>query len=321
MAFNDRTMHLLDQEMGGYRALQGLDLTYHVFGHVVDKEGTVVGLVFEAYVGRLMQFRDRALVYDAFSKVQQRGLIFFGADEFTNTHILNGKVRLTNLASIWHFPDEKLRKKHGEIRHWSPLESWFPALKAQNDHTPRPVYQRLWDHNVQLLPHISPDCPLLAWFTLDLPSNEDQAKRNDEFFSWFRRNASSRNRRSLPSSSTSPRDSAQGWHVARRPKGSGRHSDHRTTQTIPEYLQNLTSRSRRALVSELESEPVDYARALAVKIFPSRLPESDHTDKFEIDSSDETETMTGSTYYSDSLTSPSISRRELHKSVFVDSDV
>ncbi|GLB44525.1 hypothetical protein LshimejAT787_1701520 [Lyophyllum shimeji] len=302
MAYNDRTMRILDQEMRGYLALQGLDLTYEVLGHVVNNDGTIVGLAYEAHVGRLLQFRDRALVYDALSKVQQRGLVFCGAQEFTNIHIMNGKVRLTNLASIWHFPDEKLRKEHGDERHWKPLESWFPALKAQKDNTPRPVYQRLWDHNVQLLPHISPDRPLFAWFTLDLPSIEVCAKRNEEVLSWLRRHATSRNHLALPGrSSSSARDPAFGWHVAGRSKGSRRRRDQKAGEAVPGCRQILISSLAGTICSESEPEPV-YMRGSAVKVLP-RLPAGkERLDSVDNNSPEETETMTGSTYYSRSST-------------------
>ncbi|KAG5724798.1 hypothetical protein E4T56_gene7094 [Termitomyces sp. T112] len=161
MAFEDWSIENLDRHMWAYLALQGLDLTYHVFGHLVEDDGTIVGIVQEAHVGRLMQYRDRSIVYDAYARMQQRGLIYCGATEFYNTHILNGKVRIPVLYTVWYFPDEHMCKKQGEIRHWQPLDDWFGEMKKQQDVTPVLCIYREWATVPEMLARFSPDRPLL----------------------------------------------------------------------------------------------------------------------------------------------------------------
>ncbi|KAG5653542.1 hypothetical protein H0H81_012351 [Sphagnurus paluster] len=222
--------------MWGYRALQGLDVTYQVLGHLVENDGTIVGLVSEAQVGRLLQYRDRSLIYEALSRVQQRGLVFCGAAEFKNIHIMNGKVRFINLASIWYFPDEDLRKEHGDERHWFTMENWFPALKSQQNNPPEPVLHRRWNQNIHLMPRISPDRPLFIWLSLDLPSERDRSKRDDEIFSWLRPKQKNPTQKRLTVGFRNTKDSTSSsltQHVRRRDRERGIRSDHATDSPSP----------------------------------------------------------------------------------------
>jgi len=47
--------------MYGYRAVQGLDVTFEVLGHLISKDGTVIGLVSKAAWGRMIKPSDAAL--------------------------------------------------------------------------------------------------------------------------------------------------------------------------------------------------------------------------------------------------------------------
>ncbi|KAG5641710.1 hypothetical protein DXG03_004397 [Asterophora parasitica] len=156
---------MIQREIAGHIALQGLDLTYEVLGHVARSDGEIIGLMTESELaGRPVQYRDRAKVYEALARVERRGLVFCGAQNYSNIHILDsGKVRLTNLASIWCFPNPTTREEQGARHHWDVMESVFVALRARARkgvwHTlPRwsPCGRRICNEGIALLPTCSP---------------------------------------------------------------------------------------------------------------------------------------------------------------------
>ncbi|KAF5375390.1 hypothetical protein D9615_007943 [Tricholomella constricta] len=264
MAYSDNGMFILDREMWGYLALQGLDLTYEVFGHVVEDDGTIVGLMFEAQVGRLVEYRDRSIIYDAYSRIQQRGLVHCGAPEYSNVHIMNGKVRLTNLASIWYFPDERIREEFGDQRHWKTFEDRFPILKTVIGRAPEPVYHRRWQQNVRLLPNFAPDRPLFIRFSLDNYSDTERKQRNAEVLCWLRRTESSRKRLAI----------GRGEHTTSQDLAVGRYSRQSTMRTTRVSRGSRHSNTPLTHFSDTDSEKtlVDYARALSVRSSPGPSP-------------------------------------------------
>ncbi|KAG6833392.1 hypothetical protein H0H87_007377 [Tephrocybe sp. NHM501043] len=191
IGLEDRTIANLDRQMWAYLALQGLDLTYHVYGHLVDDDGTIVGLVQEPHVGRLMQYRDRSIVYDAYSRLQQRGLIYCGAPDFCNTHIMDGKVRFTVLYTIWHFPDKEKCQFQANLRHWKSLQGYFKNLKNTQDVPARQCLNRIWDRVPQLLPCFGPVPFKLS--PLNLVVEEPEARYRD-IRAWLRKTEHSRKR-------------------------------------------------------------------------------------------------------------------------------
>jgi len=72
VGYEDHYLKRVDATTEGYRALQGFDLTYTVLAHVISSDGSVIGIVTEPEVGRLVQYRDRTLVYQAIAQLQQR---------------------------------------------------------------------------------------------------------------------------------------------------------------------------------------------------------------------------------------------------------
>ncbi|GLB44523.1 hypothetical protein LshimejAT787_1701500 [Lyophyllum shimeji] len=223
MAYDAYSIDTLDREMWGYLALQGLDLTYEALGHVVEDDGTIVGLMFKPTVGRLLEYRDRALAYNALARIQARGLVFCGAQEYTNFTVMHGKIRITNLASIWYFPDEKRRNEEADIRHWQTLERWFPVLKYVPENRAKTVIQRCVEQNVLLLPRLSPERPLFIRFVLEPYKEAERAKLNNAIITWLRKDAPRRKRLSLSNGRThSSRDID--WGVTRRAEDLGRHN-------------------------------------------------------------------------------------------------
>ncbi|KAG5640300.1 hypothetical protein DXG03_009327 [Asterophora parasitica] len=242
---------MLDSIMWGYLALQGLDLTYSVFGHVVDDEGLIVGIAFEPQIGRSSEYRDRALVYDALSRVQQRGLVFCGAS-YDNIHILNGKVRLINLASIWYFPDEKAREKFANQRHWEEMDTLFSDFRNGVEIVPDSGRARM---EITLLPHSSPERPLTIKSVYNLFGDEDCAKFTQNI-SWLKRTFHTsmgldvlrRRERALPAN-------GMGRLASRKSKGMSRRSFHANSALL---LYDSDANS--------EKPDVDYATALSVAV-------------------------------------------------------
>ncbi|KAL0952621.1 hypothetical protein HGRIS_006871 [Hohenbuehelia grisea] len=124
IGWNDRWLRMVESETKGHRQLRGLDLTLEVLGHVV-RDGHVVGLMTEPATGRLVQYHDRALVYNAVSKLQSRGLYCYIHP--SSIMIVNGRVRLLRLSSVR--PMESAAKGPGSPEClWSQVEFLFDDL-------------------------------------------------------------------------------------------------------------------------------------------------------------------------------------------------
>ncbi|KAG5641361.1 hypothetical protein DXG03_005389 [Asterophora parasitica] len=263
MAYNDHGMKILDLEMWGYLSLQGLDLTYRVYGHVVEDDGTVVGLIYEAQVGRVMQYRDRAILYDALSRVQRRGLILCGAYEPENIHVMDGKIRLTNLASMQYLADERSREEEADVRYWSRYEAWFPTVKKEGNTTPRPAMYRQWRLNLRVLPRFSPQRPLIVQFQLGPAAPYERVERDDDILSWLGRAApDSKQLTSRRHNPISRRESPALEHSTRSSRR--HHSTKRGTRGLRGSSDSITAFSD----SDSEITVVDYSAALSVQVFP-----------------------------------------------------
>ncbi|KAF8181079.1 hypothetical protein BJ912DRAFT_980282 [Pholiota molesta] len=122
----------LDRAMRAYRVLEGMDLTYEVYGHLLRGDGTVIGLVTEAAKGRMIKLSDRQLIYSAICTIQRRGCLYRGCG--TNRFMISpeGKVRLLELFSLIPYSREHLREleKDAELWHWEELAELFEEFKT-----------------------------------------------------------------------------------------------------------------------------------------------------------------------------------------------
>ena len=179
LGYEDYYLKRVEDTVMGYLALKGLDITYAVVAHVIHTDGSIIGVATEPEVGRLVQFRDRTLVYDAISRLQQRHLIYNGI-HYSKIHILHGKVRLSNLASIRYIKDPVELKEEAERRHWRALEQLFNSLDPA-DEVPQLALERTFKQTtLKLLPeHPSPERPRLVRFLLTtyLPQGIDGRSR------------------------------------------------------------------------------------------------------------------------------------------------
>jgi len=160
MGWNDRWARIVDLEMKGHRLLQGLDLTYDVLGHVL-RDGLVVGLMTEPANGRMVEYSDRAEVYDAIAKVQRKGLLY--TISCSTIMICDGKVRLLSLSSVRTFCPDAQGFKEADVYHWEALDVLFDELR---DHGNFMAPLRSWSsQQAKILPSFpSPQRPLLPDF-------------------------------------------------------------------------------------------------------------------------------------------------------------
>jgi len=112
------------------RAVGGMDLTYDVYGHLVRKDGTVVGLVTEAAWGRPIKSSDRALIYQTAARLQSRGILYF-ASLYNYFLIAGGKVRLIEPSTLKFYSKDDTERlyKDAETFHWWALDRLFWELE------------------------------------------------------------------------------------------------------------------------------------------------------------------------------------------------
>lgn len=123
-------MEDVDRAMYGYRLLEGLDLTFEFYGHLIGSDGEIKGIVSEAAWGRMVTTEDFTRVYKAVAKVQKRGLLYKAI--LTNRFMVaNNKVRFLDLsmvdASFVSRPDEL--EKEAERWHWGELTQLFYEIR------------------------------------------------------------------------------------------------------------------------------------------------------------------------------------------------
>jgi hypothetical protein len=131
VGWDESHMEDVDRAMYGYRLLEGMDLTFEFYGHLVGSDGKIKGIVSEAGWGRMVTLDDFTRVYRTVSRIQKRGLLYRAC--LTNRFMIaNNKVRLLDLsmvdASYVSRPDE-LEKK-AEKWHWSELTQLFHEIKT-----------------------------------------------------------------------------------------------------------------------------------------------------------------------------------------------
>src|SRR5882762_1487630 len=104
------------------------DMTFELLGHLV-RDGMVVGNVLEPPHGRLVEFGDRDIVYEAFSRLQRKNIVFRGVSEGL-IFITDTGVRLGHeIASVIYVPDKAKLEYEAERWHWRKLERLFDNLK------------------------------------------------------------------------------------------------------------------------------------------------------------------------------------------------
>jgi hypothetical protein len=104
------------------------DLVFLLLGHLV-RDGLVVGNVFEASHGRLVEFSDRAAVYEAVARMQRQNVIYRDIDS-GEIFITDTGVRFGGVSSVILVQDKKELEEEAEFWHWGKLETLFNKLKV-----------------------------------------------------------------------------------------------------------------------------------------------------------------------------------------------
>lgn len=155
----------LNQAMYGYQVVSHLDLTFEVYGHLIGKDGSVIGLVSEAAWGRMIKPSDARLVYETVAQEQGIGCLYRGC--LTNRFMIAGnKVRLIDLSCIGYYSDREVLEDLAELWHWHELAQLFQEFKTHgpygNHRDPpwrfRTTYKDL--DFIPPLPRCRPDLPL-----------------------------------------------------------------------------------------------------------------------------------------------------------------
>jgi hypothetical protein len=128
---------LAEWQTEGHRLMQSLDLkslTFPMLGHIV-RDGAVVGVLTEASCGRLVEYADRAAVYEAVVRMQLKGIIHRSLHA-GNIFITDGRVRFLGISSVLFFEDDAKLAEMAQRWHWDRLTELFDQLKDKpfNDH-------------------------------------------------------------------------------------------------------------------------------------------------------------------------------------------
>jgi hypothetical protein len=153
VAWGDEHAIMIENNTRGHRILLGLDLSFEVLGHIV-RDGQVVGLMTEPAYGRLVEYQDRALVYEAIAKLQRRGILYRECQHAPNIMISEGKVRFLQTTHMINLPTIELAKE-AEYWHWKTLDVSFEELRKRPN-----IYSAACHRNVPYCVQIIPNLPL-----------------------------------------------------------------------------------------------------------------------------------------------------------------
>ncbi len=106
----------------------------------------------ESATGRMVEYPDRAAVYDAITKVQSRGLLY--SVQESNIMIVDGKVRLLSLASIRKIRSGEDSAAEANRFHWDALRKLFEKLFQYPNFMPPP--QSIRQQTVKILAPVPP---------------------------------------------------------------------------------------------------------------------------------------------------------------------
>lgn len=149
--------------MYGYRAAQGLDLTYEVYGHLMGRDGAIIGLVSEAANGRMICSTDKALVYMSITKLQNAGILYRAC--YTNQFMIqDGKIRLIELNGIVKYESREQLVTDAERWHWQSLDELFQEFEIYGEigyyRRPATRFRTSWKDLYYVLPKFSPGRPM-----------------------------------------------------------------------------------------------------------------------------------------------------------------
>jgi hypothetical protein len=165
-----------------HRIIDDMDLTYKVVAHLVDNDGDIVGLVTDAADGRKAEYRDKAIVFEAMSKLQTRNLVYTGLQSFS-IHVKNGKVRLADILSVRYYRDPEQLASAANLFCWTELKQQFSGPQKNLPHKPLPGFPYILHDNAWLLPACVPS----PEFLLSILGNVDPIPKRFRSYKELRR--------------------------------------------------------------------------------------------------------------------------------------
>jgi hypothetical protein len=170
LGYEDHYLRRIDEWLS---ALTRLGYNDTVLAHVVQSDGSVIGIVTEPEVGRLVEYRDRALVYDAISRLQERRLIYHGIHPARQSTVVEPCQCLS-----YQGPCRAVYS--GREATLEALEELFKMLEMDPpDQPPQEALERRFKQiTIQLLPdHPSPERPRFMRFILSFHIPEGFAEK------------------------------------------------------------------------------------------------------------------------------------------------
>ncbi|KAF8841880.1 hypothetical protein BDN67DRAFT_1002045 [Paxillus ammoniavirescens] len=122
----------ITSESRGQKLMQSLGLGHYCFELLahVSKNGTIIGLMMEAYIGRGITLADRSAVFEAIADIQRHGILL----RFSRNDIFITKqgVRFASMCSATKYQDQDALTEAAESVHWETLADMFDNI----DHDP-----------------------------------------------------------------------------------------------------------------------------------------------------------------------------------------
>ncbi|KAK0216264.1 hypothetical protein IW262DRAFT_1464800 [Armillaria fumosa] len=187
-AYNLTSSLALQCMIDGCRHLEPLDLTTPVLACLV-RDGHMIGLVKRIEEGaRMVSYKDRALVYTAFLKLQQRHIYLLDGHNMEPSAVLivDDKVRFVDMAlKRWFSPNiliydptihDEQQLKQARQSHWRQAESLFECIDARfsTSNRYRPCEYRL----INVI--CAPGVPLIAFSAIPAIVSKGREKRRKE---------------------------------------------------------------------------------------------------------------------------------------------
>ncbi|KAH9477109.1 hypothetical protein JR316_0011025 [Psilocybe cubensis] len=129
-AFQEYDRILLNRVMYVLRHLEGTDcdVTFEFYGHLLDKDETILGYVAEAAWGRNIGLGDEELVSSALKRLESLGCVYRAVS--SNMFLVSdGKLRLLMPQNIERYNCPELLKKNAEFHHNWALDELFDEFR------------------------------------------------------------------------------------------------------------------------------------------------------------------------------------------------
>ncbi|KZT21309.1 hypothetical protein NEOLEDRAFT_1139643 [Neolentinus lepideus HHB14362 ss-1] len=124
-----RAAKQIGDEINGARILTSLGYSFEVLG-IIMRNGVVAGIMTELMAGRVVEYSDREVVYDAIANLQKHNHIYRG---ICNIGVLmtDKGVRFVQPAALLTLPEDQVGQleSSAEYWHWDRLKKLFDELK------------------------------------------------------------------------------------------------------------------------------------------------------------------------------------------------